>query len=379
MKRFLSFLFLIIFLSSNIVYAETEPIQEDVPIYDLVKCNMFDFWCKFEKYVMNSAYGMQETNYAMINSTFSNVNSIQVLEHDPFIKDLNKFFMNIIHVIYELFFIYVFWSFMTTGGNLYKEIKAKENFANLLKGMVMIALLPLIIVFANDFFYQLNMVFISSSNFSDLVLYSLKYNDNVFGFWISTMLVWFNGLFLSLLMVLYKLILYFSTTLITLIGALWFIKPDLARLLRDYLILSYLHIPLLVILLNSFSILTNSSLGYMSSVIGFGVIILIFIALNFYIMINSFMKRFAKSIEEATKKGYMFTKKSTDQVNKIIEERKKEKTHRLEKEGLRKQNQTIQNKVSELSHHNSVLKADKDFNDLMHGSHAFIHPTNNKK
>lgn len=379
MKKLIQIIFLILILSSSVVYAETEPSQEDIPIFDLVKCNMFDIGCKIDKWVLNSAYGMQETNYAMINSTFANLNAIQVLDHEPFIRDLNKFFMNIIHILYELFFIYVFWSFMTTGGNLYKEIKAKENFANLLKGMVMIALLPLIIVFANDFFYQLNMVFINSSNFSDLILYSLKYDESVYGFWLATLLVWFEGFLLSLLFVIYKIVLYFSTTLITLIGALWFIKPDLAKLLKDYLLLAYLHIPIFIILLNSFTILTNSSLGYVSSIIAFGSIIFMFLALNFYVMVNSFMKKFAKNIEEATKKGYMFTKKSTDHVNKIIEERKKEKVHRLEKEGLRKQNQTIQNKVSELAHSNSVLKADKDFNDLMHGSHAFIHPTNNKK
>lgn len=355
--RFILILVLLILLFSQ-AYAN----QESVEIFELVKCNMFDFFCKMEKSVVNSAYGMQEANYLMINSTFTNINAIQVLDHDPFIRDLNQFFIEIIKIVFYGFFLYIFFSFMTTGGNLYNEIKAKENLSNLLKGMLIIAFLPFIMIFVNDFFYQLNLAFISNTNFSNLILYNYTQQEGVFSFWIITFLIWVISLFISIILMFYKVLLFFSTTLIIIIGALWYLKHNVAKFLRDILLMSYLHIPLLIILLNTFQAMVSQDLGYISTLIAFMFILLIFIAINMYIIFSNIIKQLAHHIANATKKAHLMSSSRFSKRKKVSNNNKLGSQHDLKKIELEKQN--LKKQQFELQRQQGVMKAEKDFWDL---------------
>lgn len=368
MKKILSFIMIFLFLSPLIIYAE-EPEQEDVDIIEFIECKWYNLWCQVKKSVINSAYESQESQYISLQAIIGGAELIKTENFDDLIVDLNLFVLDLLKLYFQVRGSFLLFRLMFSGGDVYETTKTKEEFMNIMKSIVLITILPMLIIIGNDFFIQVNQVFISNNDFAAVVLQDYNSNDGFVGFRMST---GFNGFLVFLVSgfaLMFKLLIYIAPVLLGVIGALWFgAHKYTARLFLKLLILSYLHIPILIIVFNMVNAMYESNLD-IGATFALFLLLMVYSFATLSIFINNLTHRIAHIVSDRTREGFMKSTEAFSSHMKKVEEAEHKESHR---------NKQLKNRLKEAHEHIDTIKTktvvakdtyahhDHSFDDLMH-------------
>ena len=163
MKMLISILMIFLYLSA---FASAAPeTQDEVDIIEFIDCKWYNVWCQFKKSIINSGYESQENQYISLQTILNGAELIKTENFDALVVDLNLFMLDMLALYFQVLAAILLFKMMFSGGDVYKTAQTKDDFMNLMKSILLIIILPMLIILANDFFIQVNQAFISNDNF----------------------------------------------------------------------------------------------------------------------------------------------------------------------------------------------------------------------
>lgn len=375
MKKILMLLIMFLYLSPFLVHA-AEPPQEDVDIVEFIECKWYNLWCQVKKSVINSAYESQESQYISLQTIIGGAELIKTENFDDLIVELNLFMLDMLALYFQIRASFLLFRMMFSGGDVYETSKTKDEFMNIIKSILLITILPMLIIIANDFFIQTNQVFMSNNDFAAVVLQDYSANDSFIGFKFNTS---FNGFLVFLVTgfsLFFKLFIYMGPVLMGLVGALWFgAHKYTARLFLKLLTLSYLHVPILIIVFNMVNAMYESNLD-IGATFALFLLLMIYFFMTLSIFIINLTNRIAHIISDRTREGFMKSTEAFSGHMKRVEEADHKESRRNSKlkEQLKEAHEHIDSIKGTVVAKDTHAHHDSSFDDIMHKRKSQINP-----